>query len=246
MSLLRFSTQIPAIIARSGRYVPIACLSLVAAAAEVAVDVGHTLVDSGATSARGRTEFSFNRSLSRVLSDALEARHLRVRRINFDGHIAQLADRPVQAAGADFFVAIHHDSVQPELLREWIWQGSTQTYSDLHSGYSLFVSHDNPSLSLSLRCASAMGAVLRRRGFVPATHHVDPQTGLPRPAADAEHGVYYYDDLLVLRRTTLPAVLFEAGVIKHRDEEMALLDPRRQADMAEALATGIAACLYAP
>lgn len=246
MSSLRFSTQIPAIVARSGRYVPIACLSLVAAAAEVAVDVGHTLVDSGATSARGRTEFSFNLNLSRALSDALEAHNLRVRRINFDGHIARLADRPVQAAGADFFVAIHHDSVQPELLREWVWQGSTQTYSDLHSGYSLFVSHDNPSLSLSLRCASAMGAVLRRRGFVPATHHLDPQTGLPRPAADAEHGVYYYDDLLVLRRTTLPAVLFEAGVIKHRDEEMALLDPRRQANMADAVATGIAACLYAP
>lgn len=242
----RLRRRLLRIIAPSGCFLWIALSPITADAAEVAVDVGHTLLDGGATSARGRPEFAFNLSLSRVLNEALEARSLRVRQINFDGRIARLSDRPVQAAGADFFIAIHHDSVQPELLREWIWQGSTQTYSDLHSGYSLFVSHDNPSLSLSLRCASAMGAMLRRRGFVPATHHVDPQTGLPRPAADAEHGVYYYDDLLVLRRTTLPAVLFEAGVIKHRDEEMALLNPQRQANMADAVATGIAACLYAP
>ena len=39
---------------------------------------------------------------------------------------------------------------------------------------------------------------------------------------------------------------FEAGVIKHRDEELALLDPKRQERMADAIATGIAACLYVP
>jgi N-acetylmuramoyl-L-alanine amidase len=40
-----------------------------------------------------------------------------------------------------------------------------------------------------------------------------------------------------------PALLFEAGVIKHREEELELLEPHRQARMADALATGIAACL---
>jgi N-acetylmuramoyl-L-alanine amidase len=39
-------------------------------------------------------------------------------------------------------------------------------------------------------------------------------------------------------------VLFEAGVIKHREEELELLDPERQALMADALATGVAACLF--
>lgn len=62
-------------------------------------------------------------------------------------------------------------------------------------------------------------------------------------AADAENGVWYYDNL-VAYRTTLPAVLFEAGVIKHRDEELELRDPERQARMADALATGLAACLF--
>ena len=56
--------------------------------------------------------------------------------------------------------------------------------------------------------------------------------------------MHYYDNLVVLYRTRLPAVLFEAGVIKHRDEELELRDPERQARMADAVATGIAACLY--
>ena len=35
-------------------------------------------------------------------------------------------------------------------------------------------------------------------------------------------------------------------MIKHRDEELALLDSARQARMADGIATGIAACLFAP
>ena len=57
------------------------------------------------------------------------------------------------------------------------------------------------------------------------------------------NAVHYYDNLVVLYRTTLPAVLFEAGVIKHRAEELELRDPQRQERMADAIATGIAACL---
>ena len=48
----------------------------------------------------------------------------------------------------------------------------------------------------------------------------------------------------MLYRTTLPAVLFEAGVIKHRSEELELRNPERQAHMADAIATGLAACLF--
>ncbi len=215
-----------------------------AEALEVAVDVGHTHAASGAVSARGRKELEFNQVLATRIVTALEDRGLRVRPINFDGRIESLAARPQQAAGSDFFISIHHDSVQPELLEEWEWDGVTQTYSDRHSGFSLFVSHDNPDPETSLRCASAIGARLRRMGFVGATHHADSLPGRSRPYADAENAVHYYDNLIVLYRTTLPAVLFEAGVIKHREEELALRDPERQARMADGIATGIAACLY--
>ena len=218
----------------------------VLAAGEVAVDVGHTLAASGAVSARGGREFDFNRDLAARLAVAIAARGLGVRPINFDGRIASLEERPRQAAGSDLFFSIHHDSVQPELLEEWTWEGRIQTYSDRHRGFSLFVSRQNPDLALSLRCASAVGARLRRMGFVGATHHADSLPGRARPYADVDNVVHYYDNLIVLYRTTLPAVLFEAGVIKHRSEELALRLPRAQERMADAIASGIAACLYVP
>ncbi len=204
----------------------------------VAVDVGHGLDEGGAISARGQPEFEFNRQLAGHLVDALRERRLAVREINFDGRIASLAERPRQALGADFFIAIHHDSIGENYLKDWVWQGGPQTYTDAKRGFGIFVSVENPDLQTSLRCASSIGALLRRAGFTPTNWHARKHV-----PADAENGVWYYDNLLVLHRTTMPAVLFEAGVIKHRDEELELLDPQRQARMADAVATGIAACL---
>jgi N-acetylmuramoyl-L-alanine amidase len=215
------------------------CTVALAAAPLVAVDVGHGLKDSGAISARGRTEYDFNRVFAGVLADALLAHRLRVREINFAGDIGSLAARPAKAAGSDFFIAVHHDSISERYLQFWDWDGREMSYTDVKRGFGLFVSEKSPDLAKSLRCASAMGAMMRRAGFEPTPWH-----GRKHHAADAENGVWYYDNLVVLYRTTLPAVLFEAGVIKHREEELELLDPERQARMADALATGVAACLF--
>ncbi len=207
-------------------------------AAEVAVDVGHGRQDGGAISARGRSEFDFNRQLAEIVATALAARALAVRRINFDGDIGSLEDRPRQADGADFLLSVHHDSVGEAYLQRWEQDGQELTYTEAKRGFGLFVSARNPDFEASLRCASAIGAMLRRKGFQPSPWHARQ-----RLAADAENGVWYYDNLIVLYRALQPAVLFEAGVIKHRDEELELLDPQRQARMADAVATGIAACL---
>lgn len=205
----------------------------------VAVDVGHGGADGGATSARGRSEFAFNREFAGVLAGIMRERGLGVREVNFAGDIGSLAARPVQAAGSDFFIAIHHDSIGEDWLKPWVWAGVERTYTDVKRGYGIFVSAQNPDQETSLRCASSIGAMLRRAGFAPSTWHSRRHL-----AADAENGVWYYDNLVVLYKTTLPAVLFEAGVIKHRDEELELADPERQARMADALTTGIAACLF--
>ena len=85
-----------------------------------------------------------------------------------------------------------------------------------------------------------VGLALREVGFVPTAWH-----GRKHLPADAENGVWYYDNLVVLHRTILPAVLFEAGVIKHREEELELLDPARQQRMSEALTQGLKTCLPA-
>ena len=66
--------------------------------------------------------------------------------------------------------------------------------------------------------------------------------GVGRPWADEQNGVYYYDNLVVLKYTRLPAVLLEAGVIVNRDEERELASPTRRSLTADAVAAGLAAC----
>lgn len=206
----------------------------------VAVDVGHTLAAPGAISARGRTEFEFNRDLAGRVVTALERLGLRAELINADGRIESLQARPERAAGAVFLISIHHDSVGEQHLTPWEWQGIALDFSDLWAGHSLFVSRLNPDPAGSLMCASAIGARLQRAGFVPTD-----KNARRREYADAQHATHYYDNLVVLYRAQQPAVLFEAGVIKHRDEELLLRDAERQQRMAEEIATGVAACVTA-
>ena len=221
----------------------------------VAVDVGHSLSASGATSARGISEFDFNLNLAQVLRPALESRGIAVQPVNFDGLIDVPSDngaasggnslqaRVDAAAGSAFLLSLHHDSVQPSKLIPWTWEGRQLDYSDEYRGFVFFVSHRNPQLEKSLACASAMGRALRQRGFVPATHHGTTPAGTPRPWADEENGVRFYDTLYVISHSPMPAALFEAGMLKNREEELLLLDRGRQGLMAEGLAEGGAACL---
>lgn len=204
----------------------------------LAVDVGHTLVAAGATSARGRGEFAFNLELAGHLADALHERRWAVRTINADGRIDSLRARSQAASGAAFLLSVHHDSVNAFELRPWRWDGQALDYNDEFAGHSLFVSRDNPHTAMSILCARSIGARLQRMGFEP-TH----KNGRRRSYADRTHAVHYYDGLAVLRHARMPAVLFEAGVIKNRDEELRLRDPVLQARMADAIATGISACL---
>lgn len=224
-------------------HLQLAAMTTVAAAqppdpALIAVDVGHTVTAPGALSARGRTELGFNRALAGQVQEALSRLQLGVRLVNADGQIGSLRARTDAAADADFLLSIHHDSVNEWALREWTYEGRTQYYSDTWSGHSLFVSRRNPDLVHSLLCASAIGARLQRSGFTPTTKNARRHA-----YADAQHAVHYYDNLVVLHSARQPAVLFEAGVIRHREEELQLLDPLRQARMAGEIATGIAACM---
>lgn len=204
----------------------------------VAVDIGHTVQAPGAISARGRTEREFNLELALRVVDALRARGLRARLVNADGMIESLEARPASAPDADFFLSIHHDSVSERELEAWIWQGREQTFSDRWQGHSMFVSRRNLDTDRSLLCGSAIGARLQRMGFAPTD-----KNARRREYADPIHAVHYFDNLIVLYRAQQPALLFEAGVIKHRDEELSLRDPQRQTRMADAIATGIAACM---
>ena len=60
-----------------------------------------------------------------------------------------------------------------------------------------------------------------------------------RILADAEAGVYRYDQLIVLRQTTMPAVLLEAGSIVNRREELELGTPERRSLTSAAIVAAV-------
>jgi N-acetylmuramoyl-L-alanine amidase len=67
--------------------------------------------------------------------------------------------------------------------------------------------------------------------------------GENRSFADEENGVHYFDNLAVLKTASVPALLFEAGVIVHREEELRMRDPAVRARMAVGIVEAVASCV---
>jgi N-acetylmuramoyl-L-alanine amidase len=197
------------------------------------VDVGHYAGEPGVLSAIGRPEFEYNLELASEVRARLKESGLRVRMIGERADYQKLHYRTRDAAGADLFLSIHHDSVREYLL----------PVADRFSGFSLFVSRRNPDLQKSLACASAIGVQMRAAGFKPSRYHADPVIGENRPFADEANGVHYYDNLAVAHTARMPSVLVEAGVIVNRVEEAAMRDPIVRSRIARAIVTGVRNCL---
>jgi N-acetylmuramoyl-L-alanine amidase len=212
-------------------------------AATVAIDVGHFIEEPGATSARGRPEFEFNRDLAVEIQSSAQGRGLKTRLIGYDGFMSQLTHRTAAAASADFFLAVHHDSVQPYLIKTWEHDNVERRFNDDHAGFSLFISRKNPAMRKSLACASAIGEAMRGAGFSPSLYHADPIPGENKPFADKRNGVHYYDNLIVLKTARSPAMLLEAGVIVNRDEELRMRSEDVRRRIAAAVAQGLERCL---
>lgn len=221
-----------------------ACLfSQAAPAVTVALDVGHSLSYPGAISARGIPEFQFNLTLANKVKPVLERLGFTVLMIGDHGDMTDLHFRTWSAKSADFILSLHHDSVQPQYLSWWSPEGKCQAYSDLFSGFSVFVSRLNPQPETSFLCASLIGESLRQRGFKPTDHHAKAEPGENRQFADWLNGVYYFDDLLILKTASQPAALLESGVIVNRADELKLLDATTRNTIAEAIGDALANCL---
>lgn len=210
----------------------------------IGIDVGHSQASPGATSARGVPEHLFNRELSQALEKKLASSGFRTLLIGADGKLTDLTERTARArvGKATFLLSVHHDSVQPRYLKVWRPNGSPELYSDRFSGYSLFVSRGNVEAGTSLRCASAIGAAFRRQGFRPSAHHAEAIPGEGREWADEENGVYYYNDLAVLRNAASPAVLLEAGIIVNPKEEQSVRSERVRAMIVSSIEEALTAC----
>lgn len=213
-----------------------------AAAPLIVVDVGHSLKRPGATSARGASEYSFNKELAaRICLRLQENGFPNARCVDDAARDTSPARRAenAAAAGAALLISVHHDAVQPHYLEEWIMDGKKRKFCDRFQGFSLFYSHKNPAAARSLALAKALGERLAEAGLTPTLHHAEPIPGENRELVDARAGVYRFDDLLILKRAAMPAILLEAGVILHRDDELACLTPERRDIVAMAVVRAV-------
>jgi N-acetylmuramoyl-L-alanine amidase len=210
----------------------------------VVLDVGHTLDVPGAISSRGVPEYAFNLQLAQDTRQALVD-------AGFDKTLLLITDKAppsglvertvrANAMHADLFLAFHHDSVPDNLLQTWEYEGQQYSYNDDYPGYALFVSFDNADRNGSLQFGHLLGKSLQANGLQYTPHYTLPlMRHYRRELVDAEAGVYRFDELVVLRRTVMPAVLLEAGSIINRQEELDLGTPERRAKTGAAIVSAV-------
>lgn len=200
------------------------------AGCRVALDIGHSRLAPGATSARGVVEWEFNLALARRVVMALDA--VGIERVPLDESGAEraLAERPrwAAAAGASLLISLHHDDVQDRYKRS--------LHSEAFSGFGLFVSGLNPAFDESRRVAEAIADGMLAAGLHPSLHHAEAIPGEGRPLLDPSRGLYRFDDLVVLKTASMPAVLVEAGIIVNQDDEPLIASDGYRDRVAQAIA----------
>jgi N-acetylmuramoyl-L-alanine amidase len=210
----------------------------------VILDVGHTAEALGANSARNVPEYFFNYRLAAqvqrsLIEDGFDKTVLLATR---GPARPSLFDRVARAnrLAANLLVSIHHDSVPDQFLESWEFEGKKSHFSDRFSGHSIFVSYGNPHLKESLLFGRLLGKELKDRGLQYARQYTQPFMGRYRhKLVDPEVGVYRYDQLIVLRDTRMPAVLFEAGSIVNREQELQMNSPERLDLISASLTTAV-------
>jgi N-acetylmuramoyl-L-alanine amidase len=208
----------------------------------VVLDVGHTADSEGAISARNVAEFVFNLRLARRIEEKLKADGFPETKLLVTEGKGSLVKRVVAAnkLHADLFLSIHHDSVPNSLLEDWEFEGKKSHFSDRFSGYSVFVSHNNPDFRTSLAFAELVGKEMKAQGLQYARQYTQAIMGrYQHPLLNEETGVYSYDKLVVLKSTRMPAVLLEAGSIINRDEELKMDLPERRDIVSNAVVTAV-------
>jgi N-acetylmuramoyl-L-alanine amidase len=210
----------------------------------IVVDVGHTIGVPGALSARGVAEYTFNLKLAEAIKQSLVD-------AGFDNTVLLVTAtapwpglferaRRANAMHANLFIAVHHDSVPDPMLETWQYQGQENRFSDRFTGYAIFVSSVNAERGGSLAFGHLLGKNLQARGLHYTPHYTLPLMGRHRhELLDADAGVYRYDQLLVLRLTSMPAVLLEAGSIVNRTEELELATADRRTLTANAVTAAV-------
>ena len=184
----------------------------------VVIDIGHKLYSPGAISCTGKPEYSYNLRMAHELDNFLNENGVKTYLINPELELLERARKASKFKNA-ILISIHHDSVQPQYLRNNVSEGRNLRYCNQFSGYSIFISNKNSEVSRSNKVAHDLSNSLQSTGLNYSKHHNEDINGERKEFALPENGVYYYDDLIILKHTQIPAILLECGIIVNQVEE---------------------------
>lgn len=208
----------------------------------VVIDSGHTNKIPGAISITGKHEVEYNDTMVSKLSFALTRAGFVPILTCKPNQDSKLEDRAsiANSYNAVAMLSIHHDSAQLVHL-ETVKLNGRNTYRTHEpiSGYSIFVSKKNPQFDSSYILAKLLGQELLKLGRKPALHHAEPIPGEGRPLLDRNLGIYQFDDLVVLKKSKVPAVLLEIGVVVDKFDEAYVTRTDHQESIVNAIVVSI-------
>lgn len=187
----------------------------IAYALEAILDPGHSPNKPGAISCTDVKEYKYNDELVNYVAKTLEEQKIGYEITRNPTQHASLLERTKGTNDAKVFISIHHDSVQPQFITH-LNGNPTSTKAE---GYSIFVSRKNKYFNRSAEYARNLAKNLYNMGLRPSNHHGEKIKGENRYALDENLGIYIFDDLVVLKNSQCPAILFEAGVIVNPVDE---------------------------
>lgn len=212
------------------------CVSLLlcshaASGSSIILDPGHSPLSPGAMSCSGVPEYQFNNRLVESLARQLTDSGVTVVLSKMLTGEASLPERAASATGHDLLLSLHHDSVQPR----YVTRGRKGVCSAKAAGFSIFLSRQNLNYEQSLDYARRLGKALIQKGLVPSQHHGEPIQGENRHLIVRELGIYAFDELTVLKKAGVPALLLEAAVIVNPDDEKRSATAKFKEDIADAV-----------
>lgn len=210
-------------------------------AQSIIIDVGHNFKSPGTVSAYGDYEFNYNRLFVRDLYKTLKP-YYHVNIVGFQGDMISLENRTTNTANYDLFISIHHDAVQSQDLKNWVYDGKEQIYNDEVRGFGIFVSEKNPFFKKSLECATILSDELVSRGFKPNLYHSLNITN-EKKQLYSQKAVYRYDNLIVLKTARSPAILIEVGVLTNREEVKSIVTQNFRDNFNSAIKTMVHKCV---
>lgn len=194
------------------------------------LDIGHSKKFGGSTSATCEKEYFYNKALVLYVLENLKPNISATLSAKIDEE-STFKERNEASKNKDLFLSFHHDSVQEQFINK----GTICPRTSCASGFSVFVSRKNLDLQASLKAATIFAQSLVDQGLKPTLHHAEKIKGENRELIDKNLGLYYFDDLLVLKNAKSPAFLFEAGVIVNPEDEELVKSEEYKAKIAQAV-----------